>query len=129
MSFLSKIFGIFNFSSFKNNAGKIIPAILLFASLGVAYFFFVYKPATEREHFINIYKEILIIRFVLPDTAKANPEIAKMIKQNGLNEREFNSLYNYYASNPEYFLVMYDSSRARAEREIATRKTGTQNNK
>ena len=72
-----------------------------------------------KEEFIETYKEILIVRYQEPDSAKANKLVKEIIERNGYTEEKFKQKFFEYANdNPEEFRVILDSLRERIKREI-----------
>jgi hypothetical protein len=95
----------------------IVIVVVVLAVASATYWFFFYQPK-QKDNFINTYKEILIIREQYSDTAQANPLIKKSIKKHGFTNDGFKQAYFSYAQNSKEFLVMLDSARERAKREV-----------
>ena len=72
----------------------------------------------DKDKFINTYKEILIARQSILDTAKASQEVLKIYEKNGYTLESFKEDYFEYAKNPEEFIIMIDSARERAKAEL-----------
>lgn len=72
----------------------------------------------EKAKFMNTYKEILIARSQIADSAQANKQVFKVLKSNGYTIRSFEKQWQEYASNPEEFIAMMDSIRTQAKDEI-----------
>lgn len=73
----------------------------------------------SKEEFIETYKEILIVRYQEPDSAKANQLVKEIIEKNGFTEETFKQKFFEYAKdNPDEFRVILDSLRERIKREI-----------
>jgi hypothetical protein len=73
---------------------------------------------SDKDKFINTYKEILIVWGKYPDSAQAVPRVRDIIKKNGYNEKTFRDAYFGFARNPQEFMAMLDTARARADQEI-----------
>ncbi len=72
----------------------------------------------KKEKFIETYREILIIRELYPDSAKAGKEIDKLYESNGYDRESFIDDYTDFKSNPEEFMAIMDSVRERNQREL-----------
>lgn len=47
------------------------------------------KFSSDEKKFIKTYKEIILARYTIEDSVKANQEVLKIIKQNGYSFRQF----------------------------------------
>lgn len=75
----------------------------------------------DDDKFINLYKEIFIVRLkYIDDSLKAKPEILKIYEKYGYTEKTFSDKFKEYESKPEELLILLDSARERAKREILT---------
>jgi hypothetical protein len=72
----------------------------------------------QKERFIKTYKEILIARERFSDTAIANTEVRKAFRRHNYSEQTFFEDWQHYTSNPKEFLVMMDTIRSRAQKEV-----------
>lgn len=76
------------------------------------------KWSSGKENFVNAYKDIILVRSTVADSAKASKEIEKIYKKYDYTKESFKHDYFKYASNQKEFLEMLDSARIRKEREI-----------
>ncbi len=76
----------------------------------------------DKENFINAYKDILITRVKYPDTLEANPHVLKIYKKYGFTQQTFKQMYFELADSPQDFLIILDSARERARRELVETK-------
>jgi len=67
---------------------------------------------------MTTYKEILIVREMFTDTAKANAEVKKIFNKNNYTEKVFFEEWKEYTGNPQEFIIMMDTIRERAQKEI-----------
>jgi hypothetical protein len=72
----------------------------------------------QKERFIQTYKEILVARERFSDTAIANTEVRKAFRRHNYSEQTFFEDWQHYTSNPKEFLVMMDTIRSRAQKEV-----------
>ncbi|MGA2296590.1 MAG: hypothetical protein ABSG15_03480 [FCB group bacterium] len=72
----------------------------------------------NKERFMNTYREILIAREREQDSSKTNSEVKKIYQKNNYNEASFFEDWKKYSSNPQEFLIMMDTIRDRAQKEI-----------
>ena len=72
----------------------------------------------DKERFMKCYKEILVARERYQDTSIANAEVKKTYKRNKYNEQQFFEDWKYYTQDPQEFLIMMDTIRTRAQREL-----------
>lgn len=73
----------------------------------------------EKDEYINIYKDIFIVRLrYIDDSLKVKPEILKIYEKYGYTEQTFSEKFKEYESNPEELLILLDSARERAKKEI-----------
>ncbi|MFA6571727.1 MAG: hypothetical protein WCT77_10905 [Bacteroidota bacterium] len=72
----------------------------------------------DRDRFMTTYKEILIVREMFTDTAKANAEVKKIFNKNNYTEKVFFEEWKEYTGNPQEFIIMMDTIRERAQKEI-----------
>jgi hypothetical protein len=68
--------------------------------------------SADDDAFVQIYTDILILREQHPDTAIANAKMRLLLAKRGWTESNFQAQYRRYASNPDTFRRMIDSSRA-----------------
>lgn len=72
----------------------------------------------DDEKFRKAYKEILIIRELVEDSALAQKEVEAVYVKYGYSEESFKKDFYYFAENIEEFLVIMDTVREEAKREI-----------
>lgn len=72
----------------------------------------------DKERFMRCYKEILVARERYQDTTIANAEVIKTYRRNKYSEEQFFEDWRYYTQDPEEFIIMMDSIRTRAQREL-----------
>lgn len=76
------------------------------------------KWSSDKENFVNAYKDIILVRATVADSAKANRDVEKIYKKYNYTKESFKRAYFIYAANQKEFLEMLDSARIRKEREI-----------
>lgn len=68
---------------------------------------------------MKTYKEILIARYTIEDSVKANKKVMEILKQNGFTFREFlNFSWELRAKDIKKFNEMMDSVRNEAARDV-----------
>jgi hypothetical protein len=72
----------------------------------------------DRDRFMTTYKEILIVREMYADTATANAEVKKIFRKNNYTEKAFLEEWKEFTENPQEFIIMMDTIRERAQKEI-----------
>ena len=77
---------------------------------------------SERTKFARTYADILYARELNHDTAKANPEVRKVLKQAGYTEETFRQKFLEYSQNSEEMRALYDSANAIFQRKIEGKK-------
>lgn len=70
----------------------------------------------EDERFVRTYTDILIVRELTSDTTVANPQVRKIVAENGYTWESFRAQYMQYTAKAEQFRTMLDSARNRALR-------------
>ena len=73
---------------------------------------------SDKENFINTYKEILVTRELYPDTSKANRKVESIMKNHGYTHESFKEEYFRFAEDSEEFIKLIDSARSLAKDEI-----------
>ena len=76
----------------------------------------------EKERFMNTYKQILVAREFVKDTALANRKVDKIMTDNGYSQQTFQQSFMELARDREGFVRMIDSIRAQVERESGKNK-------
>lgn len=95
----------------KSNLKKYLLMLALLAGLNSCFLW-----DGDDENFMNVYKEILIVREKFPDTSLANPKVRDIYLKYGYSEQSFRETYEHYAkTNPEHLLEMIDSVRSAAK--------------
>jgi hypothetical protein len=77
----------------------------------------------EKERFFKAYKEILVARETISDTASANMETAKIIMNNGFTKNEFKDMFISLSKNREEFVRVIDSLRQWATTKAAKKRS------
>ncbi|MCI0474502.1 MAG: hypothetical protein L0Y76_13045 [Ignavibacteria bacterium] len=90
--------------------------VLIFAALSM--FIACSHTDDDKERFIRTYKEILVSRERFQDTTVANAEVKKAYKKNQYTEQTFFEDWKYYTQDPKEFLIMMDTIRSRAQKEL-----------
>lgn len=87
------------------------------------------KYSSSEKKFMKTYKEILIARYTIEDSIKANKKVKEILKQNGFTFREFLDFsWDLRTKDVKKFNEMMDSIRNEAAREVLeTRKKEIQN--
>jgi len=91
-----------------------IGAIILFAA-GC-------NAESERTKFARTYADILYARERNHDTAQANPEVRKVLKENGYTEENFRQKFSEDSQNSEDMRAMFDTANAIFQRKIEGKK-------
>lgn len=73
---------------------------------------------SKKKEFLGIYKEILVAREIILDSAMANKEVIKILNKHGYEEPQFRQLYFELAQDRKAFIDVIDSAREWARREI-----------
>jgi hypothetical protein len=90
-----------------------VGAIIIFAGC---------NAESERTKFARTYADILYARERNHDTAKANPEVRKVLKEAGYTEETFRQKFLEYSQNSEEMRALYDSANAIFQRRIEGKK-------
>ena len=72
----------------------------------------------DKDRFTETYKEILIVRNKVSDSAQANVDVNKIIKKYGYSKESFRDTYFKYFSNYETYKIISDSAQKRAQRDL-----------
>lgn len=72
----------------------------------------------DKERFIRTYKEILVAREQYQDSSIANAEVKKVYKKNQYTEQTFFEDWKYYVEDSKEFLIMMDTIRSRAQKDL-----------
>lgn len=76
----------------------------------------------STEKFLNVYKEILIVREQTSDNEKASSQINTILKKNGYTETKFREEFMELSKDREKFLKLLDSIRTKASQEAINKK-------
>lgn len=87
------------------------------------------KKDDETNKFLNVYKEIMIVREQTADSEKASIKINNVLKKNGYTEPEFRAKFMELSKDRVKFLRLLDSVRNKAGEEAQTRKLPTKQQK
>lgn len=72
----------------------------------------------ELERFIDTYREVLIARETHVDSSEANAAVREVFREHGYTEPEFRRKYFDLARDTKRFIVVLDSVRNMARRQI-----------
>jgi hypothetical protein len=76
----------------------------------------------STEKFLNVYKEILIVREQNSDNETATKKINAVLEKNGYTEKEFRAEFIELSQDREKFLKLLDSIRIQASQEAMNKK-------
>ncbi|MCX7909178.1 MAG: hypothetical protein N2560_06655 [Ignavibacteria bacterium] len=77
------------------------------------------KYSSEEKKFMKLYKEILIARYTIEDSAKANEKVMEILKRNGFSFREFLDFsWELRSKDVKKFQEMLDSIKNEAAKEV-----------
>jgi hypothetical protein len=74
------------------------------------------------DKFLNVYKEILIVREQTSDNEIATKKINSILEKNGYSEAEFREEFMKLSQDKEKFLKLLDSIRIKASQEAMNKK-------
>ncbi len=77
---------------------------------------------SERAKFARTYADILYTRERNHDTAKANPEVRKVLKDNGFTEESFRQKFTEYSQNSDDMRALFDTANAIMQRRMEGKK-------
>ena len=95
-----------------NNSIKVFFIILLAVTIGSCS-----KWDSNKDRFVNTYRDILAIRMMIKDTAKANPKIKIIFQRYGYTSESFKQDFFKYSADHDGFRSMLDSAQIRAKRD------------
>ncbi len=81
------------------------------------------KEDKSTDKFLNVYKEILIVREQTSDNEVATKQINSILKKNGYTENQFRAEFMELSKDKEKFLRLLDSIRIKASQEAMNQKS------
>ncbi len=81
------------------------------------------KFSSSEKKFMKTYKEILLARYTIEDSAKANKRVMEILRQNGFTFREFLDFsWELRTKDSKKFSEMIDSIKNEAAKEVVETK-------
>jgi Zn-finger nucleic acid-binding protein len=77
---------------------------------------------TDKDKFVDTYKDILIARETIPDSTNYEKEYQKILEKHGYNTKSFQEDYYKLSKKPDQLLALMDTARNRAKNEILLKK-------
>lgn len=72
---------------------------------------------SDKSHFFDIYKNILLVREQYPDTSVANPKVREILEKNGYTTLTFKNKFMEISQDREEFIKMMDSIKTKVKNE------------